>query len=305
MVSRLNVAEPVEHALTASGESQAQWDVTLANRRLEEAEKLAAEGTLTAHNAQIVQTQLAAVTQNLNASVATATSTMVASEATSSPTQVAAIAQASDVQSDLEASLSAHVQILDALASTSPSVQTAIEPLVATVRMQAASARAARIATLSALDTNATSTMGVAIDGEMQAAESQLNDVSNIIGTASSSATATSQVALAASTTQQAMEAGRASLAQGNLKQAFQAFQAMTRGTRTAQIAAQAQADFGTRVAMANPAIGISDVSTSTDTADELSTSTATSSATSSAISTPLRHTHHANYAHRSGGEGN
>jgi len=129
---KINVAEPVEHVLTASGESQAQWDVTLANRRLEEAEKLAAAGTLTARNAQIVQTQLAAVTQNLNANVAVVPSaTASTSAATSGSTQIAAIAQASDAQSDLEASLSAHVQVLNALASTSPSVQSAIAPLIA------------------------------------------------------------------------------------------------------------------------------------------------------------------------------
>ncbi len=275
---KINVAEPVEHVLSASNESQAQWDVTLANRRLEEAEKLAAAGTLTAQNAQIVQTQLAAVTQNLNASVATVTSaTTVAttSAATSSPTQVAAIAQASDAQSDLEASLSAHVQVLNALARTSPTIQNSIAPLVATVRAQAASARVARIAALSALGTDATSSFGVAIHNQMQAAESQLNVVSDLIGTASTNASDTVQVALEASTTQRAIDAGESSLAQGDLKQAFQAFQAMTRGTRRAQIAAQAQADFGSRVTI--PAIQISDNSTSTDPFQSTSTSTATS----------------------------
>ncbi len=275
---KVNVAEPVERVLTASGETQAQWDVTLANRRLEEAEKLAATGALTATNVQIVQTQLADVTQNLNASVATATTAPAATStvaATSSPTQVAAIAQASDAQSDLEASLSAHVQVLDALASTSPTVQSVIAPLVAAVRAQAASARIARIAAFSALNANATSSIGSAINSQMQAAASQLNDASDLIGSASSSASDTGQVAIDASSTQQAMDAGKTSLAHGDLKQAFQAFQAMTRGTRAVQIAAQAQADFGARITI--PTIDISDNSTSTGAYQDASTSSSTS----------------------------
>ena len=291
---KINIAEPVEHAITASNESQAQWDVTLANRRLVEAEKLAATGALTPHTAQIVQTQLAAVTQDLNTNVTVPTPPVPAARtfapmkraptastiSNTSPTQSAAIAQASSVQSDLEASLSAHVQILDVLASTSPSVRNALVPLVATVRAQAASAHVARIAALSELNTNASSTIRVAISHEMHAAESQLNDVSDLVGAASSSSPDADQIALTASSTQEAIDAGRTSLAQGDLKEAFQAFQAMTRGTRTAQIAAQARADFGTKVAI--PTIDISDDSTSTDTSQLVSTSTATS--------TPDRH---------------
>jgi hypothetical protein len=241
------------------------------------------------------------VTQNLNASVASATTVTAASVAatssvaTTSPAQISAIAQASDEQSDLEASLSAHVQVLNALASTSASVKDAIAPLVATVRVQAASARRARLVALSAINTDATSSIGVAISTEMKTAESQLNDVSDIIGTASSTASNTDQVALDASTTQQAIQAGRTSLAQGNFKQAFQAFQAMTRGTRTAQIAAQAQADFGAHITI--PAIDTSDDSTTTDMTDESTTTTATSTATS----TQSRHWEHAFHIHNSG----
>jgi len=272
---KINVAEPVEHVLTASNESQAQWDVTLANRRLVEAEKLAATGDLTPHNAQIVQTQLAVVTANLNASVASATTASSTTATTSSASQVTAIAQASSVQSDLEASLSAHVQVLSALASTSPAVQNAIIPLLASVRAQAASARQDRIAALSSLNTNATSAITVAIHSEMTAAESQLNDIDDIVGTATVSASDTAQVAIDASSTQQAINAGRSSLAQGDLKQALRAFQAMARGTRTAQIAAQAQADFGARISI--PTINVSDDSTTTDAFPPDSTSTATS----------------------------
>ncbi len=279
---KISVDEPIERATVASSQSQTQWDITLANRRLEEAEKLASTGLLTPSNAAIVQTQLTAVTQNFDQSVASiATSTSDA--ATSTDAQAAGAAQVTDAQSDLEAALSAHEQVLAAIASSSPSAQTAIAPIIASVRAHASSARMARIAALAALDDSGSSTIKIAASGEMQDAESQLVDVRALVSaTRSGNASTTSaQIGTDASDTAQTIHSGDSNLARGRFKQAFAAFQAATRSAKETQIDVQAQADLGASVTLPSVA-GDDDVddATSSDaavTADASTSAQATS----------------------------
>ena len=255
---KINVTEPVERILTASSQSQAQWDVTLANKRLGEAEKLAVAGMLTTSNAHIVETQLDAVTENFNATVTTLASS------------TGDVVQASNAQSDLEASLSAHVQVLAAIASSSPSVDAAVAPILASVRTHAATAHTARVASLKTFDESvASSSIRVAASGEMQNAESQLTGVRALISTISSggaNASTTAQIDTDASDTQGAINLGDSNANRGHFKAAFKAFQAAARAAKEAQVGAQAQSNLGNSIIL--PPIIPSEDATSTDAAD-------------------------------------
>jgi hypothetical protein len=283
---KINVDEPVERATVASSDSQAQWELTLANRRLEEAEKLAASGSLTPASAAIVETQLNTDTQDYDQSVAT--------DATSSSDA----AQVADAQSDLEAALSAHVAVLSALASSTPEEQDQQDPIasiMASVRTHAAQASAARIAALDTFDADATTTtLRLATAGEMRAAATGLASVRALARAAfASNASSSAAIDTDASTTAQAIAVGSTNLAKGHFKQAFSAFQAAVRSATEVQVSAQAQADLGTSVTI--PAIsqivpqGAEDTATSTSDVDETDevTATSTTATTTSAVEDP------------------
>jgi hypothetical protein len=259
---KVNINEPVERATVAASQSSTQWDVTLTSRRLEEAEKLAASGTLTPSKAAIVQTQLTADTQSFDANVAAlATSTTDA-------------AQVADAQSDLEAALSAHVQVLVDIASSTPSVQGQVAPILATVRTHVAQARGARIAALATLDESATSTsIRIAASSEKENAVSGLASVRMLASKMiAKSASSTAQIDTAASDTQQAIDTGDSNLAAGHFKEAFSAFQSAARTATQVQVGVQAQSNLG----------GVTlptDVTSNDDNSATSSDATATSSA--------------------------
>ena len=264
---KINVNEPVERAVTASSQSQAQWDVTLANRRLDEAEKLAAKGALTPQNVQIVQTQLDTETQDFNqATVVT------------SATSTADVAAVADAQSDLEASLTAHAQILSEIASSTASSSNDIAPIVATIRAHAARTRAARIADIAALDTDSTTSLQAVASGEMDAALSQLTGVRALMATMASTSASTSvsvQIGTDASDTAQTITAGDQSLKRGRFKAALNAYQAAIRAAKEVQVNAQAQANLGTSITLP-PIVGTDDA-TSTDDSDDTDSAATTS----------------------------
>jgi hypothetical protein len=273
---KVNLDEPVERATVASSQSETQWELTLANRRLQEAEKLAATGTLTPANATIVVDQLNNATQQFNASVATlATST------------AGAVAVA-DAQSDLDAALSAHVQVLSDIASSSEAVSNQVAPVLAVVRAHASSAQAARITALDGLTDDATSSIKIAANTELAAALSQLTVIralaSSTMSATPTDASSSVQIASAASSTEAAINDGTKKLAHGRFREAFEAFQSAVQAATQGQIGAQAQASLGTTTDVP-PTTATSDASSTAATDDSATTSAATSSAPATATS--------------------
>jgi hypothetical protein len=236
---KIAINEPVERATVASSQSETEWDLTLANRRLQEAEKLAASGSLNPKNAAIVETQLNTDTQNFDQSV------------TASATSSADAAQVADAQSDLEAALSAHSEVLAALASSTPTSQDQVAPILASIRTRIAKARGARIAALATFDADATSSsLRIAASSEMQAAVSQLGSVRALARSMIKSASSTAQLADDASTTEVSIAVGNSSLAHGHFKEALAAFQAATRAATETQVGLEAQVNLGASVTL-------------------------------------------------------
>lgn len=103
---KIHVNEPVQGALAVSTEAKADWNVSLATRRLEEAETLGREGRLTPEVQAGLVAQFESSADNFDANVRTLAS------ATGSPAVVAAAA------SNLEVSLQAHEVILTKVADS-------------------------------------------------------------------------------------------------------------------------------------------------------------------------------------------
>jgi hypothetical protein len=269
---KVSLDESVERATVSSSQSETQWTLTLTNRRLQEAEKLAAMGTLTPSNANIVVTQLNTDTANFNATVSTlATSSL-------------ALAQVANAQSDLDAALSAHVQVLVAIASSSESLGNQVAPVLAIVRAHASVARAARATAIADLDTQSSGTVKVAAKSEMTAAISKLNTIralaSSSMTAVASAGVSSSQAVINASSSEAAIAAGNDNLAQGHFREAFEAFQSVVQAATEVQVGAQAQANLGNSIVM-SPIVPTTDASSNTITAGAVATSSLQVSATS------------------------
>ncbi len=155
---KINVNEPIEGAFALSTSAQASWDVTLADRRLAEAEKLAAQGKLTPAVTEATAAQVAISTQHVNA---------VVSHLAKDKGDVASVAAA---QAQLETSLSAHAQVLVALSAAAPDSKSQIEPILATLETSVKSA----------------DTTGAQVTGALAAA-----DIANALGSADDAAAQT------------------------------------------------------------------------------------------------------------------
>lgn len=119
---KVNINEPVAGALVLSDTKKAQWGVSLTERRLEEAEALAAEGRLGESESRVIVSLLDASRAKFDERIA-------ALDSSESDDVLAA-----DVRSDLRSSLDAHAFVLEELAAEVPAVQQAIEPVISAIR---------------------------------------------------------------------------------------------------------------------------------------------------------------------------
>jgi hypothetical protein len=116
----------VQGVLAVSTEQKIDWSAQITERRLEEAETLAAEGTLTTQQSDMLAQQVDDSTQNFDTQVSRLASASGNDEAIA------------DAQSNLQASLAAHAHVLETLSVQLPDTQKAITPLLAAVKNKAA-----------------------------------------------------------------------------------------------------------------------------------------------------------------------
>ncbi len=134
---KINVNEKIAGAMAVSPVAKAEFNADLTVRRLEEAEILAAANQLSPEISSDIQTRIETSAANFSESVA-------AIELTNNGELAAA-----EVQSDLEATLSAHANVLSALTSVAPETEDVLAPIISTVESHVATARKARSESLS------------------------------------------------------------------------------------------------------------------------------------------------------------
>ncbi len=129
---KLNVNEPLQGALALTEKSKASWQTERIERRLTEAEALAAEGRLTPVAQAQLQTEIHLTAAKFDANI----------EKLAAVEGDAAVAAA---QSDLEASLIGHAEVLLALSESTPDADK-VQPILRSVITKAEAVQAARTA---------------------------------------------------------------------------------------------------------------------------------------------------------------
>ena len=240
---KTNINEAVEGAFSTSAASQAQWNATLATRRLEEAETLASEGRLSPVAQSEIETQFSAHAADFDNAVATLKKT---------PEDIATVA---DVQSDLEASLNAHAAILSDL-SASSTVDGVVQPILAQVKQRAESVSRDREATDAKISNDDSSSIKIAANQKKLVAEAKVtrnrsktnakvvptaapmafSAMAKNVNASSTDASSTPAVSADDESSAQAYEDGQLKLQQGQYGQAFTNFQAVIRKAQEARV---------------------------------------------------------------------
>lgn len=127
---KVNVNEQVQGVLAVSEVEKADWSSMLAERRLEEAEALAAQGTLTIEHGEALAEHFDKSTRDFEKYVASLAE---------------APEDAGDARSNLDASLAAHARVLENLSEKLPSVARNISPILSSVRQKVQKGRGAAI----------------------------------------------------------------------------------------------------------------------------------------------------------------
>jgi len=219
---KVNVNEKVAGALAITLVSRAQFSAELTERRLEEAEMLAAANELSPEMSVAIQIRIEQTTASFNSHVADLTE--------SDDGTVAAV----DVQSDMEAKLAAHANVLTALTTTVPETKDALAPIISAVETHVATAREARGRAAASLTTNASTGEApakAAVDKKKESAKEALGRVLTLVNETGEGASTSpsSVIAGRANEVEEAVEQGEAYLQTGEYEQANQAFQGAIR----------------------------------------------------------------------------
>lgn len=270
---KVDLIEPLSGVFVLSPQAKAEWSAQLANRRLVEAEDLAAQGKLTPDTSTIVTTQLQSVTQAFDESVQTL----------QDDNDTAA---ALDAQTTMTAALQAHQQVLASVAPQSD--QAALQPIIAVVENHVRTTNAARRHAQDHLP----DAKPVAI-AQQQAAEQAISSMQALAADAQQSLDdQASQTVLAKSETmQRQVDEGNQNLQQGRYIEAMSAFQSAIQSAKDTDVRVDAMRRFRWKahmsafVASSSPNTAAS--STVPDTIDASSTDDTATTTDASSTSTP------------------
>ena len=222
---KIYVNENVQGSLAVSQASKAQWNTQLMTRRLEEAETLTAQDRLTAVARTDIQTQLLNTAKNFDQNVAALAST---------DNGAAAVAT---VQSNLEASLEGHVQVLAALTADVPGVQAAADPIIATAATEISDSTVARTSAEAIVASSSSPEVRTMAFATKASAKQAVNAVqADVAAKAGASTTSVRTAARHALKAAQTISTGNDQLKRGEYAKAFTIFQEAIRSAKAAQV---------------------------------------------------------------------
>lgn len=234
---KVHVNENVRGALTLSEKAKANWDVELVNRRLVEAETLAADGHLDADASAKITANFAAYAERAQKRI----------QALESDNHIAA---AADVSSGLEASLRAHERILAQLSKEKSDVRTVVADLSTKVHGALNASETARTNAEQKFSASAESEARVAAEGKLGAATNVTEEVQRFIdkhlATLGAAATAEAEAQLQLS--KETMSLGKAKLEAKAYGEAFALFQKAIRLAQQAKVLIDAKKDLDINV---------------------------------------------------------
>ncbi len=204
--------ENLRASFNATDEQKARWDAALEDRRLAEAEKLAAKGKLDAKAEAAVKARFDAEAQDYQKRM----EAIAAKDAGS--------AKSVEMASNLEGTLRAHQDIMGSMNASANGGQ--MGGLLASVNTQVNSVAASRAALEAKFSSGTTATKADA-DARLAAAQDSINEARAYVSKMQASGSANASVNASASidTAAQAMAAGQAAYSAGNYATAFLRFQ--------------------------------------------------------------------------------
>lgn len=159
---KVSVNEPIAGAFALSPEAKAQWEATLAARRLEEAGALALQGRLTEDARLALEERFEKHTAQFEKN----TSRLAVAEEK--------LDVAADTQSFMEVSLKAHADVLTEVTELAPEAKAELLPIVEKARSRAGAVESARVATEEVIATKIGNTIAAAAEAKRRIAEREL-----------------------------------------------------------------------------------------------------------------------------------
>ncbi len=261
---KIGINEKIAAAFATSPEDHVRLDAQLTERRLQEAETLAATGKLSAADGAQIETSLNLATADFD--------TQVAVLATSSESGAAV---ATDAQSALEATLAAHSQVLAEISQAVPKASVSVSQLQASLRENITAMRSVRAkvedqfaASTSVSVETAAQTSSQDAHQASDAVQALVQQVATNLGASSSAA-----VAARASRVEEVVAAGEAHMNHGSYKKALGAFQSAISAAQQTKT----EVDATEQLKEAVPSLTLPTAATTIDTGDSESGIDATS----------------------------
>ena len=222
---KISVNEEVRSFVAFSNEAQAKWDARRAERRLEEAEKLAAEGRLNAETRAQIESRFESH-----------------AEAFQERTERVEVRQDTkgsfEMNSNFEASLKAHERVLAQIAAEKASVRGEVESLLLEVRTRLKATAKARSNAEAKVSAEVNGEFKTAAEGKLRGAENKISEVHGFIARIKSSvsATAYAQAEARLNAAAEVVARGKAEMEAQTYGKAFASFQEAIRIAQEAKL---------------------------------------------------------------------
>ncbi len=225
---KVNVNETVRGALALSPEAKSNWEAQIAERRLDEASKLAAQGKLTAELETKLETKFTEQTQKIKERIAKLQ-------------EAGKNESASELSTRLQSALQIHSEILDTLSSATDTPRQEIKPLLKQLKEEVESMKEIKSKMNDEHEKKSAPDVKIAAQNHMNMALKQIEKVQGLIN--SQKATTTSSATAKLEEAQKAYDEGRFSFDAGNYAAAFISFGNAQRLAAEARIVTHVQHD--------------------------------------------------------------
>ncbi len=206
---KVHVNEPVRGILAVSPEAKAHWDAQLAERRLDEASKLATHGKLTAEIETRLESKFAEQTQKVKDRI-------------SKLQEAGKNDIASELSTRLESALQIHSQILDTLSTATDTPKQDIKPLLKELKEEVESMKEIKIKMNDENKKKSGLDVKVAAENHMNMALKQITRVKELLTSKNVSSTSSASIKLEEA--QKAYDEGKKFFDAENYSEAFIAF---------------------------------------------------------------------------------
>jgi len=218
---KVNINENVRGALAISSEAKSNWEAQVAERRLDEASKLAAQGKLTAELETKLESKFTEQTQKIKDRIAKLQETGKEDSA-------------SELSTRLQSALQIHSEILDTLNSATDTPRQEIKPLLKQLKEEVESMKEVKSKMDDEHEKKSGPDIKIAAQNHMNMALKQIEKVKELVNSQNDSATSSATTKLEAA--EKAYNEGKISFEAQNYNAAFLSFGSAQRLAAEARI---------------------------------------------------------------------